>query len=90
MKELELEEARGGYEKVDVMVKVDSYNTLIMAVENNLMTEEEVLDDLNRIRNYPLRKTKKSLFSMQMGYDIDETEAFFKKLEKEIHQKMHQ
>ena len=77
----------GGYAKNDVLAKADAYNSLIMAIDNAMMSDAAINAELLKIRRMPMRKAK-CLFLPGRGFSVSETDAYISELEKEIADKI--
>lgn len=83
-----LRTVNGGYNKADVLSKIDAYTVLIMTIDENLMSDAAVNAELLRIREMPLRQNKKGMIFSKSGFSIEDTDAYFEKLENEIMKKI--
>ncbi len=70
----------GGYNKKDVMRKIDAYKSLIVLLEKNSLSWARVNAELEKIHSAPIRK----MFVLMRGYSVTDTEAAFEKLEQEV------
>ena len=62
-----LRTVNGGYNKADVLSKIDAYTVLIMTIDENLMSDAAVNAELLRIKEMPLRQNKKGMIFSKSG-----------------------
>ncbi|MCR5111179.1 MAG: hypothetical protein K6B38_09775 [Ruminococcus sp.] len=87
MGEMVLRTEKGGYEKKDVLSKIDAYNTLILAIDEMRLSDAAVNAELEKIRNMPMRKAKGLIFAGS-GFSAEDTDNYIKELEETIMHKI--
>lgn len=87
MENFELKTEKGGYEKKDVLAKIDAYNALITAIDDMKLSDAAVNAELERIRSMPVRKAKALIFGGS-GFSVKDTEDYIVELEKQVLQKI--
>lgn len=87
MENFELKTERGGYEKKDVLAKIDAYNVLLMSIDEMKISDAAVNAELEKIRSMPMRKAKGLLFGGS-GFSVKDTEDYLVSLEKQVLQKI--
>ncbi|WP_295067717.1 hypothetical protein [Ruminococcus sp.] len=78
-----LDSAFGGYDKKDVLAKIDAYNSLILAIDEANLSDAAINAELLKIRHMPMRKAK-CLFLPCSGFSVPQTDEYIAELEKEI------
>ena len=74
----------GGYNKNDVLNKIDAYNALIYSIDEMILSDSAVNAELEKIRSMPLRKADGFLFFKGSGFSVKDTDDYIEKLEHEI------
>lgn len=87
MEEKVLRTEKGGYEKKDVLSKIDAYNSLILALDEMKLSDAAVNAELEKIRNMPLNKAKGFIFAGS-GFSVEDTDNYIKELEETIMHKI--
>ena len=82
-----LDSAFGGYDKKDVLAKIDAYNSLILAIDEANLSDAAINAELLKIRHMPMRKAK-CLFLPASGFSIPDVDEYIRELEKEIADKV--
>lgn len=77
-----LRSVKGGYNKADVMSKLDRMNIVLMAVKDG-MRREEAIAELESIKEQELRREKSGLFG-KTGFSVEDTDAYLESLEQMI------
>ena len=78
-----LRSTKGGYNKTAVITKLDSYNTLLVALEQGSIDRVQALDELEKIRNTELPKEKGGLFG-KIGFSEEDTDNYMEDCEQMI------
>ena len=81
-----LRSEKGGYNKADVLTKLDSLNAILMMLEQGGVPREQLLAGLNAAEEVELRREKGGLFGKH-GFSVEDTDAYLEKLMSEIRQK---
>ena len=87
MENFELKTEKGGYDKKDVLAKIDAYNVLLIALDEMRMSDAAVNAELEKIRSMPLRKAKGLIFAGS-GFAVRDTEDYLVSLEKQVLQRI--
>ena len=82
-----LRSVKGGYNKLAVITKLDSYNTLLAALEQGSLNRRQALDELEKIRYTELPKEKSGLFG-KVGFSAEDTDAYLQNCEQMILEKL--
>ncbi|MCR4639759.1 hypothetical protein [Ruminococcus sp.] len=77
-----LKNVKGGYNKTDVLTKLDALNALLMMAEQGI-DSSKILPELDRVRQLPLRQEKGGFFG-KIGFSAEDTDAYIADLEKSI------
>ena len=77
-----LKSEKGGYNKTDVLAKLDACNALLFAVESGL-PRDKALAELEKINGMELRREKAGFFG-KFGFSAHDTESYISELEKKI------
>lgn len=83
MNEQVLRSTKGGYNKLAVITKLDSYNCLIMALEQKIIDRDHALEELEKIRNMAIPTEKVGFFG-KIGFSVEDTDAYMEKCEQMI------
>ena len=82
-----LESVLGGYDKKCVLAKTDAYNSLLMMIEEGMISDAVINAELLKIRRMPMKKAKLLFFPVQ-GFSVSQTDSYFARLEREIADKI--
>ena len=85
--EIYFDTALGGYDKKDVLAKIEAYNRLIDEIDGMMISDASINAELLKIRHMPLRKAK-VLFLPASGFSVSQTNRFIEDLEKDIADKV--
>ncbi|SHM16224.1 hypothetical protein [Ruminococcus flavefaciens] len=85
--EIYFKTALGGYNKDDVLAKIDAYTCLITAIDSAIMSDAAINAELLKIRHMPMKKAK-CLFLPASGFSIRDVDEYIRELEKEIANKV--
>jgi hypothetical protein len=78
-----LRSIKGGYNKLAVITKLDSYNCLIMALEQRSISRNQAINELEKIRNMAL-PTEKGGFFGKIGFSVEDTDSYMQNCEQMI------
>ncbi len=70
---------KGGYDKKDVLMKIDAYMTLLMKIQKGT-SSAEAKEDLIKIKNMPLKEVDENT----EGFAKFDTEGYFSQMEYNI------
>ena len=77
-----LRAVKGGYNKKDVLTKIDAYMSLLLSVQSG-MPQENALAELERIKQMPLTVEKEGFFA-KTGFSQEDTDAYLAEMEDKI------
>lgn len=77
-----LRAVKGGYNKKDVLTKIDAYMSLLLSVQSG-MPQENALAELERIKQLPT-SVENSGFLAKTGFSQEDTDAYFAEMEDKI------
>ena len=77
-----LRSEKGGYNKTDVLTKIDALNALLMMAEEG-MDSSKILPELEKVRQRPIRKEKGGFFGT-IGFYVEDTDNYIADLEGQI------
>ncbi|MCR5600458.1 MAG: hypothetical protein K6G33_06950 [Ruminococcus sp.] len=83
-----LRTVRGGYDKGAVISKLDSYNTLLLMIEQGALSDAAINAELAKIRASPIPKAKGGLILKGSGFSVEDTDKYIADLEKKISEKI--
>lgn len=75
---------RGGYNKEDVLKKVEAYTAVLVMLHDNNMSLMRLNAELERIRSMPLRRLKVGFISTGSGYSVKQTDDYLSQMEDKI------
>lgn len=78
----------GGYMQSDVLSKIDSYNALLIALDDIKLSDAVINAELSKIRNMPLRIAKGFLCFKGSGFSVKETDEYIEELERKVLEKI--
>jgi hypothetical protein len=77
-----LRSEKGGYNKTDVLTKIDALNALLMMAEEGV-DSSKILPELEKVRQRPMRKEKSGFFGT-IGFSAEDTDNYIADLEGQI------
>ena len=77
-----LRSEKGGYNKTDVLTKIDALNALLMMAEEGV-DSSKILPELEKVRQRPIRKEKDGFFGT-IGFAVEDTDNYIADLEGQI------
>ncbi|PWJ13444.1 hypothetical protein [Ruminococcus flavefaciens] len=77
-----LRSEKGGYNKTDVLTKLDALNALLMMAEEGV-DSSKILPELEKIRQRPMRKEKSGFFGT-IGFSAEDTDNYIADLEAKL------
>jgi len=77
-----LRSEKGGYNKTDVLTKIDTLSALLMMAEEGV-DSSRILPELEKVRQRPMRKEKDGFFG-KMGFSVEDTDNYIADLEGQI------
>ena len=77
-----LKEVKGGYNKEQVLRRIDALNMLLLSLENG-MDKETAMKQLEAAKSMPLTNEKGGFFSKK-GFSVTDCDSFFDSLERQI------
>lgn len=79
---------KGGYERTDVLNKLDAYNSLLMLLGERRMSSAEIYSELDKIRSMPLGRVKVGRIFGGSGFSVKDTDEYIEELERQIQSKI--
>lgn len=77
-----LRSEKGGYNKTDVLTKLDALNALLMMAEEGVASSK-ILPELEKVRQRPMRKEKSGFFGT-IGFSAEDTDNYIADLEAKL------
>ena len=77
-----LRSEKGGYNKTDVLTKIDALNALLMMAEEGV-DSSKILPELEKVRQRPMRKEKGGFFGT-IGFAAEDTDNYIADLEEKL------
>ncbi|HNZ97956.1 hypothetical protein [Ruminococcus sp.] len=77
-----LRSEKGGYNKTDVLTKIDALSALLMMAEEG-MDSSKIMPELEKVRQRPIRKEKDGFFG-KTGFAVEDTDNYIADLEGQI------
>lgn len=77
-----LRSEKGGYNKTDVLTKIDALSALLMMAEEGV-DSSKIMPELEKVRQRPIRKEKDGFFG-KMGFSAEDTDNYIADLEGQI------
>lgn len=77
-----LRSEKGGYNKTDVLTKIDALNALLMMAEEGVASSK-ILPELEKVRQRPMRKEKSGFFGT-IGFSAEDTDNYIADLEAKL------
>ena len=77
-----LRSEKGGYNKTDVLTKIDALNALLMMAEEGV-DSSKILPELEKVRQRPMRKEKGGFFGT-IGFSAEDTDNYIADLEAKL------
>lgn len=77
-----LRSEKGGYNKTDVLTKIDALNALLMMAEEGV-DSSKILPELEKVRQRPIRKEKGGFFGT-IGFSAEDTDNYIADLEAKL------
>ncbi|MBR6995655.1 MAG: hypothetical protein IKH96_06500 [Ruminococcus sp.] len=77
-----LRSEKGGYNKTDVLTKIDALNALLMMAEEGV-DSSKILPELEKVRQRPMRKEKGGFFGT-IGFSAEDTDKYTAALEAKL------
>jgi len=77
-----LRSQKGGYNKNDVLTKIDALSALLMMAEEGV-DSSRILPELEKVRQLLIRKEKDGFFG-KMGFSVEDTDNYIADLEGQI------
>ena len=77
-----LRSEKGGYNKTDVLTKIDALSALLMMAEEG-MDSSRILPELEKVRQRPISREKDGFFGT-IGFYVEDTDNYIADLEGQI------
>ena len=77
-----LRSEKGGYNKTDVLTKIDALSALLMMAEEG-MDSSRILPELEKVRQRPISREKDGFFGT-IGFSVEDTDNYIADLEGQI------
>ena len=77
-----LRSEKGGYNKTDVLTKIDALNALLMMAEEGV-DSSKILPELEKVRQRPISREKDGFFGT-IGFSAEDTDNYIADLEGQI------
>ena len=77
-----LRSEKGGYNKTDVLTKIDALNALLMMAEEGV-DSSKIPPELEKVRQRPMRKEKSGFFGT-IGFSAEDTDNYIADLEAKL------
>ena len=77
-----LRSEKGGYNKTDVLTKIDALSALLMMAEEGV-DSSKILPELEKVRQRPMRKEKSGFFGT-IGFSAEDTDNYIADLEAKL------
>lgn len=78
---------KGGYNKTDVLTKLDTLNAVLMMLEQGGVPQEQLNAGLKAAEAVELRREKGGIFGKQ-GFSVKDTDDYIARLEEQIEEKL--
>ena len=77
-----LRSEKGGYNKTDVLTKIDALNALLMMAEEGV-DSSKILPELEKVRQRPISREKDGFFGT-IGFSAEDTDNYIADLEAKL------
>lgn len=77
-----LRSEKGGYNKTDVLTKIDALNALLMMAEEGV-DSSKIMPELEKVRQRPISREKDGFFGT-IGFSAEDTDNYIADLEGQI------